>query len=144
VNNQRYTYQGYTLIDITPTGKTAYSSEHELERNQQRNWETVLQLLGLRIQPVILETAIVTKDISYFKNNFGIGYKGKHRVWSWKFSVTDRNAYKDEFDHFGLLKNDFKLTPVILGLTETATPEHAIFYTSGPNKNIYFIPVDPS
>lgn len=142
MNDQQYIYQGYTLVDITPTGQTTYLPEYELERNQQRNWETVQQVLSLRTQHVILETAIMTKDITYFKNNFGISYQGQHRVWCWKFSVSYANVYKDQFDYFSLLKNDFKITPIILGLTETASPEHAIFYTSGPFKNIYFIPID--
>jgi len=143
VNDQRYTYQGYTLVDITPTGQTSYSPEVELARNQQRNWETVLQILSLRTQPIVLETMTLFEDVTYFKNNFGIGYTGKHRVWSWKFSVDYADVYQDNFDHFGLLKSDFKLTPIILGLTETAEPELPLFYTSGPSKNIYFIPLDP-
>ena len=142
MDDQQYIYQGYTLVDITPTGQTTYLPEYELERNQQRNWETVQQVLGLRTQHVILETAIMTKDITYFKNNFGISYQGQHRVWTWKFSVDHADIFNDSFDYFGLLKNDFKLTPVILDLTETARPEHAIFYTSGPFKNIYFIPIE--
>lgn len=144
MRDQRYTYQGYTLVDITPTGQTSYSPEVELARNQQRNWETVLQILSLRTQPTVLETAIMVKDITEFKHNFGIGYQGQHRVWTWKFSVDYADVYKDQYDYFGLLKNDFKLTPVILGLTETARPEQPIFYTSGPSKNIYFIPIDPN
>ena len=142
MSDQRYTYQGFTLVDITSTGQTTYSSEHVLERNQQRNWETVQQILGLRTQPMILETATLITDITDFKNNFGISYQGQHRVWTWKFSVDYADIFNDSFDYFGLLKNDFKLTPVILDLTETARPEHAIFYTSGPFKNIYFIPIE--
>ena len=52
VSTQQYFYQGFTLIDITPTGITSYSAEHEFERNQQRNWETVLQCISLRAQPL--------------------------------------------------------------------------------------------
>ena len=46
------TFIGYTLIDITPTGVTRDLGDKELERNQQRNWETVLQCIGIRNTPV--------------------------------------------------------------------------------------------
>ena len=42
---------GYTLVDITETKMIRDLDGKELERNQQRNWETVLQCIGLRAQP---------------------------------------------------------------------------------------------
>lgn len=138
MDDQRYIYQVYTLVDITPTGRTIYSREHELERNQQRNWETILQLINLRTQTEILKTANSVKNIKNLDQVFGVNYTGKHRVWSFKFSVDYAEVYREGADLYGLLKSDFKLTPVILGLTETAHPNQPIFYTSGPWKNIYF------
>jgi hypothetical protein len=44
VDTQQYLYQGFTLIDITPTGVISYSPQNEQKRNQQRNWETVQQI----------------------------------------------------------------------------------------------------
>ena len=41
-------------------------------------------------------------------------------------------------DKFGLVKFDFQITPVILGLTETIKPEVAVFIPKGPWNNIYF------
>ena len=133
-----YIYEGYTLVDITPTGVTTYSPEQSFERNQQRNWETIMQIISLRTQPNILETTNLTKDINYFNNNFGINYQGIHKVWYFKFAVDYEDIFLEGSDHYGLLKSDFKITPVVLGLTETAHPEQPIFYTSGPWKNIYF------
>ena len=134
---QRYLYQAYTLIDISPTGQTVYSRERELERNQQRNWETVLQLINLRTQIEIIETSDTIKNINDL-GQFGINYTGLHKIWSFKFAVSYAEIYRDASDSYGLLKHDFKLTPIILGLTETAEPELPIFYTSGPWKNVYF------
>ncbi len=69
----RYLYQGFTLIDITPTGVTTHTSNNIFERNQQRNWETVQQIISLRTQPTIISTDNFVDDIKRY--NFGINYK---------------------------------------------------------------------
>jgi hypothetical protein len=136
VSNQLFLYQGFTLVDITPTGQTSYSPEKEFARNQQRNWETISQIISLRTQPEIIETSDTITNLDLY--SFGINYVGQHRVWSFMFGVEYRDIYKEGPDIFGLLKSDFKITPITLKLTETAEPPHAIFYTSGPWNNIYF------
>ena len=133
---QQYLYQGFTLIDITPTGVINYSPQNEQKRNQQRNWETIQQILSLRTQPTILETDDFVDDV--IKYNFGIKYQGEHKIWTFKFEVDYADIYQDGPDKFGLIKNDFKITPVILNLTETAIPEIAVFTPKGPWNNIYF------
>ena len=134
--DNQYLYQGFTLIDITPTGVINYSQQNERKRNQQRNWETVQQILSLRTQPTILETNDFVTDLK--KYNFGINYVGKHHVWTFKFGVDYADIYQEGNDKFGLIKSDFKLTPIILGLDETIQPEIAIFTPKGPWNNIYF------
>lgn len=136
MNTQHYLYQGYTLIDITPTGVTTYSPEHEIERNQQRNWETVQQIISLRTQPTIISTDIIVADVKDY--NFGINYAGVHKIWTFTFSTDYADIYQDGSDKFGLVKYDFKITPVTLGLTETAQPEVAVFQPKGPWNNVYF------
>ena len=133
---QQYLYQGFTLVDITPTGVINYSPKNEIKRNQQRNWETVQQILSLRTQPTILGTDCFEDDVKLF--NFGINYKGKHKIWTFKFGVDYADIYQEGPDKFGLVKYDFQITPVILGLTETAKPEIAVFTPKGPWNNIYF------
>ena len=135
-SNQLHLYQGYTLVDITPTGQVVYSTDVEIARNQQRNWETVQQILSLRTQPQIIKTYSSNDDVN--QHHFGIKYTGKHTVWSFIFGVEYPEVYCEEPDVFGLLKYDFNYTPIILGLTETAHSEHAMFYPSGPWNNIYF------
>ena len=71
VDTQQYLYQGFTLVDITPTGVISYSHQNEFKRNQQRNWETVQQILSLRTQPTIMETNDFVDDV--IKYNFGMG-----------------------------------------------------------------------
>lgn len=136
MNSQQYLYQGYTLIDITPTGVTSYSPENEFKRNQQRNWETIQQIIGLRTEPKIITTDNFEDEV--IRYNFGINYKGRHKIWTFKFSVDDLSIYQSGPDKFGLVKYDFALTPVLLGLTETAQPEYPLFYPKGPWNNIYF------
>jgi hypothetical protein len=123
-----HTYKGYTLIDITNTGITKFSIEAEQARNQQRNWETVVQILGMRTQLFRVEqTGVRSQDVSTYK--FGNAYKGKHQIWSFEFDVEFQNAVPSA---------DFDQVPVITGLTDTANPTTPLFYTTGINKNIYF------
>ena len=136
VNNQLHLYQGYTLIDITPTGQTVHSIDQAIERNQQRNWETALQILSLRTQPNIIKTDIVVDDVKNYQ--FGITYTGVHKIWTFIVGVEYRDIYTKGPDIFGLLRSDFKLTPIITGLTETAEFLQPIFVTSGTDNNIYF------
>ena len=133
-----YRYRAYTLIDVTNTGITTYSSKQEKQRNQQRNWETVYQVLSLRAQ--LMEFAspdILTDNVK--KYNFGKNYTGTHKIWTFEFGVEHADIYALADDSCGTLKDDFKVTPVILGLDETAKPSIPMFYATGPDKNIYFI-----
>jgi len=136
VNTEQYLYQGFTLIDITPTGVISYSPQNEKKRNQQRNWETVQQILGLRTQPTILETDNFTDDLSGY--NFGVDYQGHHKIWTFKFTVDYADIYQEGCDKFGLVKYDFKITPIILGLDETIHPAVAVFDPKGTCNNVYF------
>jgi hypothetical protein len=130
-------YVGYTLIDITNTGVTSYTSATQKERNQQRNWETIFQVVSLRS---------TTSGFSYFgseiedvtKFSFGVNYSGNHRIWSFSFTSSDPAIYQIAQDRYGQLKDDFSIAPIILGLDETATPPMPLFYPSGPFRNVYF------
>lgn len=131
-----YRYTGYTLIDITKTDQL--TNDHPKQRNQQRNWETVNQILSLRAQLLEIKyIGVVEKNLKNY--SFGINYKGSHKIWSFEFAVERDDIYNIDHDRYGALKDDFKITPVILGLDETASPAAPLFYASGPEKNIYFI-----
>lgn len=133
-------HRGYTLVDVTKTDVTKYTPELERMRNKQRNWETVMQVLGLRSQIMgIRQLKTETVDLSGYQ--FGDNYVGNQRVWTFEFEVEFENLYLQDHDDHGTLKNDFAHTPVIMGLDETATPPVPLFYTDGSSKNIYFISV---
>lgn len=125
----------FTLIDITATGITRGNTK---ERDQQRNWETVLQVLGLKTQPIIHNGIEITKNINLEEvppGYFGDFYQGSHTVWGFKFSSETEDVYT--LDN---LYEDFEQVPVILGLDETARFMLPIFHSYGTLKNIHFFP----
>ena len=120
-----------TLIDITETGVIKGAGQG---RDQQRNWETVLQLLGLKTQPLIIKSPVcfINENLEYFE--FGEFYQGSHSVWAFQF-----RGERDDFYAVDQLEEDFEQTPIVLGLEETARFMLPIFHSYGTLKNIYFI-----
>ena len=132
-----YQYRAYTLIDITETKVLTQTVEQQKQRNQQRNWETINQLLSLRAQLIEFNyLSMVSADVAEYA--FGVNYEGTHNIWSFDFAIEHEDVYVLNHDKFGILKDDFKIAPIILGLDETATPPLPLFYASGADKNIYF------
>jgi hypothetical protein len=131
-------YVGYTLVDITPTGVIRDSALQQMQRNQQRNWETVIQCISLLTQPNMLKWDIVDSEkvTEYF--DFGEMYQGSQKVWMFEFSVDRSDIFGQESDPVEYLANCFDEVPVIVGLEESARFILPIFYTNGAIKNIYF------
>ena len=126
-----------TLVDITNTGVTRNKTGHDIERDQQRNWETVLQVIGLRAQPIIIQgpaSDVISADI--VEELFGEMYSGKQRIWVANFGIEHKGAFKKDNDDLLLLKDDFNQVPIICGLNETARFILPIFYSFGAIKNI--------
>ena len=119
-----------TLIDITPTNAIRGES---LERDQQRNWETVLQMLGLKTQPIIVNGPTCWNNERLDEFEFGKFYEGTHNVWAFQF-----RGERDDYYDMSLLEEDFDQVSVITGLTETARFMLPLFHTHGHLKNIYF------
>jgi hypothetical protein len=120
-----------TLIDITNTGVTKGQSD---ARDQHRNWESVIQMLSLKTQPIIIRNPKCFKDEDLENMDFGEFYQGPHHVWAFQF-----RGERDDFYSIEQLEEDFDLVPIILGLDETARFMLPIFHTGGTLKNIYFI-----
>ena len=140
IDSNIHRHRGYSLIDITKTDVTKYTPELERMRNKQRNWETVMQVLGLRTQ-IMGVKQLATDSVDLTRYKFGKNYSGRHRVWTFEFEVEFQNLYLKDFDPYGVLKYDFSHAPIILGLDETAQPPMPLFYTDGASKNIYFISI---
>jgi hypothetical protein len=97
-------------------------------RNQQRNWETLTQLISLRTQPVSV-TALGNRD----------------GVWRFEFEVESSLVYStsgQENDISGLV-NECAGVPMITGLTESLTQE-TVLITRGADQNIWFEPINTS
>lgn len=124
-----------TLFDCSPTGVTGHyrasqvpfqddagntiNNQHEwmFARNQQRNWETLNQLISLRTQ--------------VFDVNPVPGDKGE---WWFEFSVEHAEVY--DTDLAGLI-NECSGVPMLTGLTETRTTQYTLV-TQGADQNIWF------
>lgn len=132
-------YTGYSLVDITATGVTRSNDPDDLMRNQQRNWETVLQCMSLRTQPLhITRPSVEEVDLEAYELKFGDFYTGTHKVWYWEWAVEQSGVYDLPDKPIGGLQKDFEQVPVITYLSETARFMLPIFYPYGTIKNIYF------
>lgn len=134
------TFTCYTLVDITPTGVIRDIAGQELQRNQQRNYETLLQCVGLRAQPIDIHMLpygpMENADLAGYE--FGEMYTGCHKVWACNFVVEHPDVFAHNNDSIYYLNESFNEVPVITYLTETAKFLLPIFYTQGAIKNIYF------
>lgn len=133
-------YTCATLVDITSTGVIRNTPDKELERNQQRNWETVLQCIGLRAQPQLVDGPYVKEVNIDDYNIFGeMFHNTKQKVWIFSFGVEPVDVFLVDNDPVGQLDRDFSQVPIICGLEETARFMLPIFYPYGAIKNICFM-----
>lgn len=97
-------------------------------RNQQRNWETLNQLISLRTQPV------------------SINYLGVfNSCWSFEFEVESDLIYSKTGEQGDLsgLASECDGVPMVLGLNEKYTLD-PVLITQGPNQNIWFTLINTS
>lgn len=121
----------HTLVDITETG--ARRSEDPKQFRQQQNFQTVMQTIGLRVNPIYVKSPQIIKDVPG-KYNLGSKYKTKQNIWEYVFDIE----YEDGLD-VDTLVNDFNLIPIITDLDETAKFENAHFVTKNTEVcNIFF------
>ena len=121
----------YTLVDITETG--IRRGEDPKQYRQQQNFLTVMQTIGLRVNPTYIKSPQVFKDIPS-KHNLGLKYKNKQNIWEYAFDID----YEGALD-INTLDDDFDLIPIITDLDETAKFENAHFSTKNNTiRNIYF------
>jgi hypothetical protein len=126
-----------THFDITETGTTGHFRSSQVpytnrvgrtitsitdwnrSRNQQRNFETITQVLQLRTQI------------------FNVTAPVKHSKWEFEFDIEVDEIYQLGQDAFGILKQDCEDVPMIVGLDDAyaLTPT---LVTSGSQQNIWF------
>lgn len=127
-----------TLFDITATGVTGHynasrggfsdrsgkyidtAEDWNRSRNQQRNWETLMQLISLRTQVV--------------EHTYPI--KSGNR-WQFEFTVETAAVFHDGTDPVGVLLSDSAGVPMMTNL-ENSNPVAGIITVIGPDQNIWF------
>jgi hypothetical protein len=97
-----------------------------LSRNQQRNWETVNQIMSLRCLPQNITDPVMTQH----RDNL---------AWKFEFDIENIAAVSDQQD-LDLLRFDCDGVPMITGLQETADIE-TVLMTTG-DANIWFDKID--
>ena len=136
-------YVCQTLFDITATGVTGHCKQTRMpftdlagqiinneidwnrSRNQQRNWETLTQILGLRTQLFGL-----TKPI---KDTVGTR-------WMFEFETESEGIYGPESDPTQVLRGDADGVPMLLQLNNQPDLESYLI-TAGTRQNIWFAPL---
>jgi hypothetical protein len=129
-----------TLFDITATGTTGHCKPSRMpyhdragqviqdltswnhSRNQQRNWETLTQILSLRTQLFALTDPVADQT----------GTR-----WMFEFETETDGVYGPESDPVAVLRADAAGVPMLGGLKNQ--PEiGSVLITEGPGKNIWF------
>ena len=134
-----YFYTGVTLVDITATGVIRHTTADEIQRNQQRNWETVLQCIGIKAQPQLIEGPYCKTVVIDETTVFPEMYHGEQRCWIFSFGVDHEDVFQTKDDPVAGLDQAFTKVPIICGLEETARFMLPIFYPYGAIKNICFM-----
>lgn len=125
-----------TLIDITNTNKVRLSIGEEIAHNQFKNWTTLLQCIGLR-SIIHYDSDAVVEEVDVKDLGFGKDFKGKHKVWTFRFTTDRLNVYLQGGNPVGLLEQDLDDVPVCGNLTETINISKTVFSTSSTKyKNI--------
>jgi hypothetical protein len=139
-------YACQTLFDITATGTTGHCKSSQmpfydrsgrlisdsqlwhLSRNQQRNWETLTQILGLRTQLFNLTDPVT--DLTGTK-------------WMFEFETETHGVYGPESDPVAVLRADAAGVPM-LGQIANSADTVSVLITVGVDQNIWFaaIPIN--
>lgn len=133
----------YTLVDITATGfhrnyrpenSQLTAAEWHYTRNQQRNWDTVIQLIGLRSQPINVTDPEVINYPQAEPLGFGLNFHHycDLKVWHFRFEY-------ESYVNARLIRNDFDHVPIIIGLNETVQFAQPCFRSFGIATNIVIL-----
>ncbi len=108
-----------SLLPVKANGRIIFTKEEWLRcRRQQTNWETVIQLISLRTQPLHIVTTATESE------------------WVLEFDIESNGVYQKNGDMIGLLKEDFDKVPLLTGLAEHSKSDQFEFIAIGKNFNI--------
>lgn len=146
----------FCLFDITHTGVLNHykvtampfydrsgalitnDTEWRRSRNQQRNWETIIQLLSLRCQPMDLSDPVLYQNQDLENYRFGTRHQGAANIWTFEFVIEQLDIFREEQDELSKLRKDFSGVPMVCSLGESAVLDKPVLDTSSENCNIYF------
>ena len=123
-----------TLIDITVT-KNIRSTNNK-ERNQQRNWETLTQLISLRTQVTVYTEPKTLDDASLAV--LGLNRRAS-RIWTFEFGSEFADIYDISGEPLAALIQDCDNVPLITGLGEAVENLEPVIRTTGPVINTKFL-----
>ena len=133
-------YACQTLFDITATGVTGHfkvtrmpfkddagreitdQTSWNRSRNQQRNWETLTQILGLRTQLFDMTDPVRDRSGS---------------SWMFEFETETSGTFGPDSDPTEILRADAEGVPMILDL-DNRPDLLPVLRTQGPEQNIWF------
>ncbi len=137
----------YTLFDITRTNVSnrrrwldeSADPKLKLQRNQQTNFETILQIINMRSQPEDITDPLCEKINLQRDTKWGTTYQCKEPVpqWSFSFTVSHSAVFRTETHELGNLIGDCDGVPMITELTEWSGLEKTL-QTNTETRNIYF------
>jgi len=145
-------YRIHTLVDITDNGNlkqqfpfktTADQVIHDkhslaIARNQNSNFNTLLQLLQMRAN-ITWEVPPEKINDTLGNSNFGSFYEGKHNTWHFQFFTEQSGVYGNDDMMTSSLISDFHNVPIVSFCKETATFPLSTFDTENHKTiNTYF------
>jgi hypothetical protein len=122
----------YTLVDISDTGTN--DPQKSLSYQQYQNFNTLLQCIGLRALPFMLEVSkLESQNLSEY--NFGSKYKkGKATIWTMAWKAEREGYFKVE-----ALEEDSNGLPIHTNLKEKVELPSQVFESKNPKLlNLYF------
>ncbi len=132
-----YRHLLWTTVDITQTNVKIKTSidDWSLQRNQQRNLDTLIQTIGLRSQPnnIYVKKLFEEHPTEYL---LGLNLPEICDLWRMEFDVEHDGAFGKDCE---LLLKDLNYIPIINGLTETQPAFPPVFQTTGTFKNVSII-----
>lgn len=124
-----------TLVDITNTNVARPNQGTPLKHDQFRNFVTLKQCAEIRSN-ILYDFSPDMHIVDVKDLGFGSKYKGKHAVWTFRFSPERAGVYVNDHGEIGCLLEDVQGVPFIEKLTETINIEKAIFeLIDGSSKN---------
>jgi hypothetical protein len=144
----------YTLFDCTATGILNHAKISQLPitdkqgliiadqtaltraRNQQRNWETLTQLISLRTQVTVYSPPQILQDTSIAV--LGLNRQAA-RIWTFEFGSEFADIYDISGEPLAALTQDCDGVPLITGLDEAVENLEPVIRTTGSVINTKFV-----